>query len=184
VNEDNLSNVRREASRHFRNKKREYLKHKINERESNSKIKNIRDLCKGITEFKEGHQCRTNLVKYERDDLLADPQKTLNSWKNNLSQLLNVQGVGGIRQTEIQAAEPFVPERSASEVEAAIEKLKRCKSPGVNQITADLIQGGGDEHCTLEIHKLTKLIWKKGELPHLWKESIVTHILRKGDKTD
>jgi hypothetical protein len=31
VNEDNLSNVRREASRHFRNKKREYLKDKINE---------------------------------------------------------------------------------------------------------------------------------------------------------
>jgi hypothetical protein len=29
VNEDNLSNVRREASRHFRNKKREYLKNKI-----------------------------------------------------------------------------------------------------------------------------------------------------------
>jgi hypothetical protein len=28
VNEDNLSNVRREASRHFRNKKREYLKDK------------------------------------------------------------------------------------------------------------------------------------------------------------
>jgi hypothetical protein len=26
LNEDNLSNVRREASRHFRNKKREYLK--------------------------------------------------------------------------------------------------------------------------------------------------------------
>jgi hypothetical protein len=30
-NEDNLSNVRREASRYFRNKKREYLKDKINE---------------------------------------------------------------------------------------------------------------------------------------------------------
>jgi hypothetical protein len=30
MNEDNLSNVRREASRHFRNKKREYLKEKIN----------------------------------------------------------------------------------------------------------------------------------------------------------
>jgi hypothetical protein len=35
VNEDNLSDVRREASRHFRNKKREYLKDKINELESN-----------------------------------------------------------------------------------------------------------------------------------------------------
>jgi hypothetical protein len=29
VNEDNLRNVRREASRHFRNKKREYLKAKL-----------------------------------------------------------------------------------------------------------------------------------------------------------
>jgi hypothetical protein len=30
INGDNLNNVRREASRHLRNKKREYLKDKIN----------------------------------------------------------------------------------------------------------------------------------------------------------
>jgi hypothetical protein len=51
ANEDNLSDVRWEASRHFRNKKREYLKDKINELESNSKNKNIRDLYRGINEF-------------------------------------------------------------------------------------------------------------------------------------
>jgi hypothetical protein len=39
VNEDNLGNVRREASRRFRNKKREYLKDKVNELESNTKNK-------------------------------------------------------------------------------------------------------------------------------------------------
>jgi hypothetical protein len=43
-NGDNLINVRHEASRHFRNKKKEYLKAKINELERNSKNKNIRDL--------------------------------------------------------------------------------------------------------------------------------------------
>jgi hypothetical protein len=43
-NGDNLINVRHEASRHFRNKKKEYLKAKVNERERNSKNKNIRDL--------------------------------------------------------------------------------------------------------------------------------------------
>jgi hypothetical protein len=43
ANESNLSNVRQEASRHFRNKKRECLKGKINELESNSK-NNIKDL--------------------------------------------------------------------------------------------------------------------------------------------
>jgi hypothetical protein len=55
VNEDNLSNVRLEASRHFRNKKREYLKDKINELKSNSRNKNIRDLYMGINKFKEGY---------------------------------------------------------------------------------------------------------------------------------
>jgi hypothetical protein len=42
ANEDDLSDVRREASRHFRNKKKEYLKDKINELESNSKNKSMR----------------------------------------------------------------------------------------------------------------------------------------------
>jgi hypothetical protein len=63
VNEDNLSEVRREASRHFRNEKREYLKDKINDLESNTKIKDIRDLYRGINEFKKGYQPRTTLVK-------------------------------------------------------------------------------------------------------------------------
>jgi hypothetical protein len=75
MNEDNLRNVRREASRHFRNKKREYLKDRITENELNSKNKNIRDLYRDITEFKKGYQPKTNLVKDERGDLLADPQK-------------------------------------------------------------------------------------------------------------
>jgi hypothetical protein len=73
-NEDNLSDVRWEASRHFRNKKREYLKDNINELESNNKNKNIRDLYRGVYEFKKGYQHRTNLVKDVKGDLLADPQ--------------------------------------------------------------------------------------------------------------
>ena len=62
-NVDNLNNVRREASRHFRNKKKAYLKAKIEDLETNSKIKNIRDLYRGISDFKKGYQPRTNIVK-------------------------------------------------------------------------------------------------------------------------
>jgi hypothetical protein len=60
MKEDDFSDVRREASRHFRNKKREYLKERIIELESNSKNKNARPLCRGINEFKKGYQPRTN----------------------------------------------------------------------------------------------------------------------------
>ena len=52
-NVDNLNNVRREASRHCRNKKKAYLKPKIKEFETNCKIKNIRDLYRGISDFKK-----------------------------------------------------------------------------------------------------------------------------------
>jgi hypothetical protein len=127
VNEDNLRNVRREASIHFRNKKREYLKDKINEIELNSKNKNIRDLYRGITEFKKGYQPKTNLIMDERGDILADPQKILTRWKNYFCQLLNVQGPGSIMQTETHTAEPFVPEPSAAENELAIRKMKSTR---------------------------------------------------------
>jgi hypothetical protein len=56
-------------------------------------------------------------------DLLEDPHGILNRWKNYSCQLLNVHRVGGVRQTGIHTAEPFVPELSASEAEVAIGKL-------------------------------------------------------------
>ena len=51
-NADSLNNVRCEACRHFRNKKKEYLKGKIDELETNNKIRNIRDLYRGINDVK------------------------------------------------------------------------------------------------------------------------------------
>jgi hypothetical protein len=44
INGDNLQNLRRETSRIFRNKKREYLKQKTSELKTNNKNKNIKDL--------------------------------------------------------------------------------------------------------------------------------------------
>jgi len=51
-------------------------------------------------------------------------------------------GVNDVRQTKIHTAEPLVPESSASEVEMAIEKLKSHKSPGIDQIPAEMIKAG------------------------------------------
>jgi hypothetical protein len=146
VNEDNLSDVRQETITHFRNKKRECLKEEINDLEQNNKNKNIRDLYMGINEFKKGYQSRTNLVKDERGDLLVDPHKILNRWKNYFCQLLNVHGAGGVRQTEIRTAKPFVLEPGPTEVEVVIGKLKRYKSPCVDQIPAELFRQEG-KHC-------------------------------------
>jgi hypothetical protein len=52
--------------------------------------KHIRDLSRVLTEIKKGYQPRTNFVKYENGDLLADCHSILNRGKNYFFQLLNV----------------------------------------------------------------------------------------------
>jgi hypothetical protein len=84
---------------------------------------------------------------------------------------------------DIRTAEPLVPEPSLVEVETVIGKLVSYKSPGTDQIPAELTKAGGEMLCS-KIHKLTCSIWNREELPQQWKESIIVPIHKKGDKTD
>jgi hypothetical protein len=65
----------------------------------------------------------------------------------------------------------------------AIETIKIHKSPGIDQIPAELIKAGG-RIFRCAIHKLIISIWNRGELPGGWKESIILTIYKKGDETD
>jgi len=130
-----------------------------------------------------GYKPRCNIEKDEKGDLVADSHNIVARWRKYFSQLFNAHGVKDVGRAEIHTAEPLVPEPSAAEFELAIDKLKSHKSPGIDQITAELIKIGG-RTIFLEIHKLITSIWKKEKLPEEWKESIVISIHKKGDKTD
>jgi hypothetical protein len=115
ISGDNLQNLRRETSRIFKNKKREYLKDKINDLENNNKNKDIRDFYRSINEFKEEYQPEINIIKDENGNLLTDPFSVLNRWKKFFNQVLNVHGVHDVRHMDIgvHMAEPLVPEPSS-----------------------------------------------------------------------
>jgi len=97
---------------------------------------------RSISDLKKGYQPRTNTVMDEKGDGVADSYSILSRWRNYFSQRMNVHGVNDVRQTGIHTAEPLVPDPSVFEVELAIEKLKSHKSPGINQIPAELIKVG------------------------------------------
>jgi hypothetical protein len=73
--------------------------------------------------------------------------------------------------------------RELSAFELDIEKLESHKSPGIDQIPAELIKTGG-RIIRYQIHKLINPIWNKEKLPKEWKESIIVPIYKKGDLTD
>ena len=88
------------------------------------KIKNFKDMYKGINDFKKGYQPRTDTVKDEKGDLFTNSHSILANRRNHFSGLLNVHVVNDIRQTKILTAERLVSECSVFEFEMATEKLK------------------------------------------------------------
>jgi len=84
-------------------------------------------------------------VKDEKGDLVADSQSIVARWRNYFSQLFNVHGVKDVGRAEVHTAELLVPEPSAAEVEMANVKLKSHKSPGIDQIPAELIKAGVEQ---------------------------------------
>jgi hypothetical protein len=91
---------------------------------------------------------------------------------------LNEHRVSEVRQIEIHTAESLVPDPSPFGVEIFVSSLKNYKSPGIDQIPAELIQIGD------EILRHINYIWNKEELPDQWKESIIVPVHKQGHKTD
>jgi hypothetical protein len=73
---------------------------------------------------------------------------------------LNVHNISAVRQIEIHTAEPLVPCPSHLEIQISVAKLKEYKSPGSDQILAELIQAGGESLVSVN-HKLITSIWNK-----------------------
>ena len=107
----------------------------------------------GICKFKKGYQPRTNTVKDEKGNLVTDSHSSVARWRNHFSQLLNVHRADDVGQTEMHTAEPQVLKPNVFEGEMAVEKLKRFKSPGIDQIPSEFIKAGV-RHITLRSIKL------------------------------
>jgi hypothetical protein len=99
--------------------------------------------------------------------------------QNYFSQLFNVHNVSDVRQIEVHTAKPLVPGPSRLEFEIVIAKLKKYKSAGSDQISAELIQSGA-EISLCAIHNLINSALKRQELPDQWKESIIVPVHKKG----
>jgi len=69
------------------------------------------------------------------------------------------------------------------EVEKAVTRMKKNKSPGVDEITSEMIKDG--RHCLTDyFHHLCNLIWKEGKMPKEWTKSVLITIPKKGNATE
>jgi hypothetical protein len=64
-----------------------------------------------------------------------------------------------VRQTEMHTAEPLIPQPRTFKVETATEKLERYKSPGTDQIPAEMIKVRGIIPYILRSTNLLIIFW-------------------------
>jgi hypothetical protein len=82
----------------------------------------------------------------------------------------------------MRTSEQSVPQTTPLDVESGIATLGISKSPGNDEIRAELVQAGS-ETLHPKIHKFMNSVWDEEELPDQWRESIIVPIYKKGDKT-
>jgi hypothetical protein len=99
-------------------------------------------------------------VNDENCNVLADSHNILSKWKNYCSQILNLHNVSDVREKEL-----LVTGSSRLEAEIAIAKLRKYKSPGSDQILAEVIRAGHETLLSV-IHKLINYICNKKALPY------------------
>ena len=114
-----------------------FLRAKFEDLDTKSKIKNILDLYRGISNSKTVYQPRTNIVKDKTGDLVTGSYSILARRKDYFWQLLDVHGIHVVSQREKHTAEPLVPEPSTFEFDLAIGNLKNHKSPSTDQISGE-----------------------------------------------
>ena len=76
-----------------------------------------------------------------------------------------------------------MPDFLIQEVRSDVENLKPIKAPGMDGISAELLQVGG-ETTVAPLHQLFQTFHWEETVTEDWGKAIITPIFEKGDKTD
>ena len=119
-----------------------------------------------------GLECRSG--KY-----LTEEREKLNRWTDYCTELYNHKANGDpsvldCLQIDTEDDHPIL----RKEVEAAVKSLKKGKSAGVDNITAELVQAGGEDVITA-LTTICDKIWQTGEWQTLWTQSLVITLPKK-----
>ena len=147
-----------------------------NLRKNNSK--RAYQLGKDLTTVKQG---KATTVQDHSGKCLTEERELLNKWTEYCSELYNHKANGdpsivNCPQTNTEDDHPILHK----EVEAAVQPLEKEKSAGVNNISPELVQAGGEDVITT-LTTICNKIWQTGEWPTPLTQSLVITLPKKGN---
>jgi len=116
--------------------------------------------------------------------LITTNEELSKKWGDYFDTLLNCEAPVEVFSVNLETGEEQeCPEPSLDEIRSQINILKNYKSPGEDQIHAEVLKKVGEE-MTFRLWKLIHRIWLSEKIPEDWKIALVCPIHKKGDKQD
>ena len=133
---------------------------------------------KGLTSEKLG---RSSTIQDKSGKCLTEEKEILSRWTEYCSELYNYEICGDnavldCSQPPEEDLQPILRE----EVEIAVASLKKGKSAGVDNIPAELVQAGRESMIDI-LTEICNMIWRTGEWPTPWTQSLIITLSKKGN---
>jgi hypothetical protein len=144
-----------------------------------------REAYKLIKQINRSWKPKQSAIKDKNGKMLQDKDDVKKRWTEYCSGLYTDSGNNDTVVAELDQISPPPKDDEMhdilyEEVEAAVKRLKKHKSPGIDDITGEMIQAGG-EVVTEELHGICNQIWQGGKVPDDWAKSVIITIPKKGD---
>ena len=118
-------------------------------------------------------QSRSSTIQDRSGKCLTEEQEILCRWTEYCSELYNHESCGDNAVLDYsQLPEENLQPILRDEIEIAVGSLKRGKSAGVDNIPAEIAQADG-ETMIYVLTEICNRIWRIGELPTSWTQSLI-----------
>ena len=137
---------------------------------------------KEIESLTKTFQIRLGVIKDENGETLTETEKFTDRWKRYCEEMYSdnqpVNKDQSKKKNENLEDEPCLPPLK-SEIEWAIKSLKDGKSPGYDNIQAEMIKANGEERLDVYYRLCTK-IWETGQWPIDCRRAIFIPLPKRG----
>ena len=135
-------------------------------------------LVKDLISEKQG---RSSTIQDRSWKCLTEEKEILSRWTEYCSELYNYESCGDNAVLDCsQPPEEDLQPVLREEVEIAVASLKKGKSAGVDNIPVELVQAGGETMIDV-LTEICNRIWRTGEWPTSWTQSLIITLPKKGN---
>lgn len=184
---DTYRETRKREKKLHRKKKREYLQKEIKEAEALRLKNESRLFYKKVNNMRAEFKPKVNICKDENGVILSEKPDILRRWVRHFDTVLNNNSAEVEHITVESTGDDLhidnVELPSLEEVKQAVRQLKNNKSPGSDELVAELFKAAGEEFIQY-LHNLTLKVWTEEEMPEEWRLGIVCPLHKKGDQLE